>query len=388
MSTADQARTEIVFLDTGVDDANILLDNLAANNESQLTQVYLLDSSRDGITYIAEVLAGYKQVDAVHILSHAAAGQIQLGNTTLTTANLDAKAETLAEWGQVLTGTGDILIYGCNLTSTAEGEQLVEALAGLTNADVAASDDLTGNTGSGGNWDLEYTVGDIETDIAMSASAQQAFSGTLAVTTFQQDVSGYTHTQDSYIDQGSPTDTSLGTKDDLTTYNNQRQALVRFDNIFVSQGGSVPDNAIINSATLTIKVSGTTNSADISIHRMLTNWTETSTWNDFSAGGAGIQLDGSEAVSTADDWVDGGNGTALFDVTSSLNQWSLWGASNFGWVLDSDDNSDWKGISSEKSTVGVPAVADRRLHAGRSFRHQQQRYHQRRRQHRHNPSRW
>ena len=48
-----------------------------------------------------------------------------------------------------------------------EGEQFVNQLALLTNADVAASDDLTGHVKLGGDWDLEYQTGNIESDLKL-----------------------------------------------------------------------------------------------------------------------------------------------------------------------------------------------------------------------------
>ena len=57
--------------------------------------------------------------------------------------------------------SGDILLYGCDLASGVEGVALVDQLAGIVGADVAASDDLTGATEKGGDWDLEYSTGPI-----------------------------------------------------------------------------------------------------------------------------------------------------------------------------------------------------------------------------------
>ena len=56
-------------------------------------------------------------------------------------------------------------------------------LAELTGADVAASDDFTGAVTLGGDWQLEYTVGDIESSIAINTTAQQTWSNVLATFT-------------------------------------------------------------------------------------------------------------------------------------------------------------------------------------------------------------
>ena len=73
----------------------------------------------------------------------------------------------------------DILFYGCDLAGNAEGEQFIESISGITGADVAASDDLTGAEELGGDWDLELNVGMIETQ----ALASTSFAGVLMTDT-------------------------------------------------------------------------------------------------------------------------------------------------------------------------------------------------------------
>ena len=125
-------------------------------------------------------------LDAIHIISHGAAGQIQLGSTTLANDSLNDYAGQLSEWGSALADSGDILIYGCDLAADVQGKALVDAISAATGADVAASTDQTGNTQHGGDWDLEYRPGAIET-AAFAMTGTEAWSGVLAlvnVTTF------------------------------------------------------------------------------------------------------------------------------------------------------------------------------------------------------------
>lgn len=55
-----------------------------------------------------------------------------------------------------------MLIYGCDVAANESGRTLIESLAALTGADVAASTNDTGNQTLGGDWDLEFCVGQIE----------------------------------------------------------------------------------------------------------------------------------------------------------------------------------------------------------------------------------
>ena len=53
-----------------------------------------------------------------------------------------------------------IIFFHCNVGQGTEGTAFVQQLAELTGADIAASDDLTGQ---GGDWQFEVTVGEIDT---------------------------------------------------------------------------------------------------------------------------------------------------------------------------------------------------------------------------------
>jgi hypothetical protein len=55
----------------------------------------------------------------------------------------------------------------------------VNTLALLTGADVAASDDLTGHGSLGGDWDLEYRVGQVDSGVLGSDTLRRDCTGTL-----------------------------------------------------------------------------------------------------------------------------------------------------------------------------------------------------------------
>ena len=88
-------------------------------------------------------------------------------------------AGDIASWGHALDTDADLLIYGCDLASTIEGQDLVAMLALVCNCDVAASDDATGSSDFGGDWVLEYTVGDVDTHVAFGYAAQASWRGVL-----------------------------------------------------------------------------------------------------------------------------------------------------------------------------------------------------------------
>ena len=142
------------------------------------TLVVLLQSDQSAIQQITETLDDLNELAAVHIVSHGSTGQIRLGNETIDSTNLVDYSEVLAGWGESLNETADILLYGCE-TGTPEGEAFVDEFAALTKADVAASDDLTGNAAQGGDWELEYESGEIEAQVLLNEENAAAFTGVL-----------------------------------------------------------------------------------------------------------------------------------------------------------------------------------------------------------------
>jgi VCBS repeat-containing protein len=55
-----------------------------------------------------------------------------------------------------------LLLYGCDLAASPDGQALVRQIAAVTDDKVAASTDLTGSAACGGDWNLEYSVGHID----------------------------------------------------------------------------------------------------------------------------------------------------------------------------------------------------------------------------------
>ncbi|MEL7086591.1 MAG: DUF4347 domain-containing protein [Cyanobacteria bacterium J06597_1] len=152
---------EIAFVDSRIEDIDGLIQGIRDN-----IQVILLDSSLGGVHQISTALSSYKDLDAVHFFTHGDTGQISLGASNLTHANVGAFSDPLANWGSSLTETADLLFYGCNV-GTGAGLSLVNDLSAITGADVAVSDDLTGAAALGGDWDLEVASGGIDTDIGV-----------------------------------------------------------------------------------------------------------------------------------------------------------------------------------------------------------------------------
>lgn len=152
-----------------------------------------------------------------------------------------------------------------------------------------------------------------------------------------------TQAQDTYLHQKKPT-TNFGNATVLNVDGNDRggavQALLKFDNLFGNGPGQLPFGSKIEHAELVIQTTGSGNGA--SLHRMLSGWTEDSTWNSLVNG-----VTAGEYVATAD-LVTGNvsGGKRPFDVTKSLQAWAN-GETDQGWLFSPSGHNGWDFYSSE-----------------------------------------
>ena len=184
-------RREVAFVDTQAEDYQVLVDSVPQGME-----VHLINGDSNGLQQIADALQGQEGIDAIHVYSHGEQGQLNLGNLTLNGDNVRQYSDLLAQIGESMNGEADLMLYGCYVGADSAGQQFLDDMAELTGADVAASDDLTGSSDKGGDWNLEISVGSIET----VARAQPNYQGLLAVPGIAQ-LSDFTYIEDSGVVQ-------------------------------------------------------------------------------------------------------------------------------------------------------------------------------------------
>ncbi|MFB8794737.1 MAG: Ig-like domain-containing protein [Microcoleus sp.] len=131
------------------------------------------------IDQITNALADQKDIEAVHIVSHGSEGSLKLGADVLNEHNLETFSTQIKQWGNALTANGDILLYGCDVAAGEVGENFVKRLSEITGADVAASTNKTGNAALGGDWNLEYSTGKIESPLAFKSTVLKDYQSTL-----------------------------------------------------------------------------------------------------------------------------------------------------------------------------------------------------------------
>ncbi|SKB15165.1 hypothetical protein PL11201_70012 [Planktothrix sp. PCC 11201] len=167
--------SNIAFIDSNIHDYQDLVKGLQPN-----TDIWVLDSLQDEVIQITQVLSSLSDIKSLSIFSHGSDGHLQLGTTDLNLNNLGNYADALTNWRGALTEDADILLYGCNVAASQAGQDFVQQIDQLTGADVGASKDLTGSASVGGNWNLEFLTGAIETSNILPSWVQEGYDHTLA----------------------------------------------------------------------------------------------------------------------------------------------------------------------------------------------------------------
>ncbi|MBR1999134.1 MAG: DUF4347 domain-containing protein, partial [Lentisphaeria bacterium] len=176
IAVSETSERILVVLNSSVVEADSIVNDLGDNVE-----VLRLTSGTDALDTINDYLDEHADTkySAIHLVSHGSEGYI-----TLNGEKIDSTTINPADWkaiGEHLTDDADILVYGCDTAKSEEGKALVQTIANLTGADVAASID---STGAAGDWDLEYRSGLIEAATINPVSYQHDLAAvTITVTT-------------------------------------------------------------------------------------------------------------------------------------------------------------------------------------------------------------
>ncbi|MCA9212015.1 MAG: DUF4347 domain-containing protein [Planctomycetales bacterium] len=188
----DDRDTHVLLVDERVGQLELFQDLLEADSD---LEIVFINHELDGIAQITSVIEQYDSIDSLHIVSHGSDGSLLIGDTQLSLESLSQYENTLKTWTDHFADDADLLLYGCNVAASVDGEAFVGALGELLDVDVAASDDLTGSPEHAGDWELEFQTGIIESEIFASEEFLGVFDGLLAtitVDTTNDDVDGDT----------------------------------------------------------------------------------------------------------------------------------------------------------------------------------------------------
>ncbi|WP_197465357.1 Ig-like domain-containing protein [Marinomonas sp. TW1] len=173
---SSDSSNSVYFIDGSLPDQDGLIAAIPSG-----ANLYVIDSVQDGISQINAVLSQFDQpVDTIHLISHSTAdGHLQLGNSILNADSANGQyADALASINQQLSTNADVLIYGCDLAQSEQGQATLQAIASVLDSDIAASDDVTGVDG---DWHLEYQLGAIESESIIAEEWQHNLLNSLPV---------------------------------------------------------------------------------------------------------------------------------------------------------------------------------------------------------------
>jgi hypothetical protein len=172
----------LLIIDSSVTNIPQLLDAMGED-----VDFIILSKNEDGIQQITNILSGYKNLKAVHLLTHGSSGTLHLGNTTLNVNNIEKYAPQLKTWRQTFTENTDFLIYSCELASDDGG--FLSRLHRYLGVNLAASRQKVGYTPLGGSWNLDFILGKITTPFPFDQekiTAYPAILGTYNVSTVDE----------------------------------------------------------------------------------------------------------------------------------------------------------------------------------------------------------
>ncbi|TAG70369.1 MAG: DUF4347 domain-containing protein [Oscillatoriales cyanobacterium] len=142
--------SSIAFLDSALPDIQNLCNGIAAGIE-----VIIINAARDGVAQITEVLGSRSNIKSIHIISHGRSASLQ--------------------WSRSLAESAEILLYGCDVAADDAGVSFVQQISRLTKAKIAASRGPIGNSALGGDWELDYTTGWVESELAIESATMAAY---------------------------------------------------------------------------------------------------------------------------------------------------------------------------------------------------------------------
>ncbi|QEY12745.1 DUF4347 domain-containing protein [Cellvibrio sp. KY-YJ-3] len=181
---------ELVIVDDGVAETDKAVLRRALKPGVEMVHI---SSAAAGLPQLIAALEGHKNLAAIHIISHAEAGAILLGNSRITAENIQREVQAFAALNGAVREGGDLLFYGCDLAANKAGEELLDIISNKTGLDVAASNNLTGNSELQGDWDLEVKRGNVEAALAFSEKSLKDFSNVLVASSGTKDfTSGWT----------------------------------------------------------------------------------------------------------------------------------------------------------------------------------------------------
>ena len=168
-----QQASSLIIIDASVDNLEILKAGLKPGAE-----VVVLHPQLNGIEQITTLFGRRKNLQKVHLVSHGSVGSLKLGASELNLDSLNDYSTQIQTWFAGFSDRISLYIYGCQVASGEKGRNFIEKLHKLTGANIAAATQIVGSSNNGGVWQLDYTTGAIDSEIAFSDELIQTYPST------------------------------------------------------------------------------------------------------------------------------------------------------------------------------------------------------------------
>lgn len=175
-------KKQVVLVSNAVEDSADLAN---AVKDGVISIVYDAGSSLDSILDSLKASLNGEKADSIALASHNGPldGSFYINGKLVSAGSLanDAQLQNFfRELGGLIKADGRLDILACDLGATEQGQLVRSLVSDLTGRDVAVSSDETGNSESGGDWDLE--LGSIDASSYFDEGRLAQYEGTLVAT--------------------------------------------------------------------------------------------------------------------------------------------------------------------------------------------------------------
>jgi hypothetical protein len=167
-------RTEIAFVDPGIDDIDEFLSGLRPDVDAAVLGA--LDAPA---AQISAALKSRTALTAVHIVAHGAPGEVSLAGRPLSLETLDGNANDLSSIGQALAAGGGLLLWTCNTGQGRRGSAFIAQLSRIASADVSAAAGLVGSPARGARWELDVGANGTGANPPLTAAGMASYRGVM-----------------------------------------------------------------------------------------------------------------------------------------------------------------------------------------------------------------
>jgi hypothetical protein len=168
---------EVAIFAADVPDMQTLIDGLRPG-----VAHYVLSPDGDGLAEIATCLAGHRDLEALHIVSHGAPGRLVLGGLELSRDALSEASGLLGAIRSTLSIESIVSLHACDVAKGDDGASFVDALSKALDRSVLASTTAVGYQAGLSDWHLDYGSRFGHSSTPFFEENIEVYRGSLAIT--------------------------------------------------------------------------------------------------------------------------------------------------------------------------------------------------------------